>query len=304
MEWEKIAIGHKSVCEINPSDNYQKNKEYLFVPMDAVGDDLAGLKYLDKRIIENGGLVSFREGDTLVAKITPCAENGKIAFIKSLEEDIGFGSTEFIVFRPNTENITSAFLYYLLSSHRIHGLAISLMEGTTGRQRIPVNAYKKRIIVQIPPLPEQKTIAAILSKVDEAIAAVEDSIKAAEKVKKALMQNLLTGKLKPDGTWRSEDEFYTDEKFGNIPKGWEIKKLGSLGEFMNGVNFSSGQVGRGTPFINLKDIYANKIIDCQKLERVEINNILKLKLTKGDILFVRSWLFWINSKNCIIKYIV
>lgn len=63
---------------------------------------------------------------------------------------------------------------------------------------------------------------------DEAIAAVEDSIKSAEKVKKALMQNLLTGKLKPDGTWRSEDEFYTDEKFGKIPKGWEIKKVSQL----------------------------------------------------------------------------
>lgn len=76
-----------------------------------------------------------------------------------------------------------------------------------------------------PPKPEQTAIATILSKVDEAIAATQNSIKAAEKLKKALMQNLLTGKLKPNGTWRTEDEFYDDEKFGKVPKGWEVKKL-------------------------------------------------------------------------------
>lgn len=76
-----------------------------------------------------------------------------------------------------------------------------------------------------PPKPEQTAIATILSKVDEAIEATQNSIKAAEKLKKALMQNLLTGKLKPDGTWRTEEEFYTDEKFGKIPKGWKVKRL-------------------------------------------------------------------------------
>jgi len=72
---------------------------------------------------------------------------------------------------------------------------------------------------------EQTAIATILSKVDEAIEATQKSIKAAEKLKKALMQNLLTGKLKPDGTWRSDDEFYVDEKFGKVPKGWEVKRV-------------------------------------------------------------------------------
>jgi len=76
-----------------------------------------------------------------------------------------------------------------------------------------------------PPKPEQTAIATILSKVDEAIESTRQSIKAAEKLKKALMQNLLTGKLKPDGTWRTDDEFYEDEKFGKVPVGWEVKKL-------------------------------------------------------------------------------
>lgn len=83
----------------------------------------------------------------------------------------------------------------------------------------------KRLEFFKPEKTEQKAIATILSKVDEAIKATENSIKAADKLKKSLMQNLLTGKLKPDGTWRKEDEFYKDEKFGNVPLGWKVKKV-------------------------------------------------------------------------------
>ena len=85
-----------------------------------------------------------------------------------------------------------------------------------------------------PSLPEQTAIANILSKVDEAIAAVQGSIAAAERLKKSLMQNLLTGRMKPDGTLRKEDEFYMDEKFGKVPKGWEVKKVKDFGDVITG----------------------------------------------------------------------
>ena len=85
-----------------------------------------------------------------------------------------------------------------------------------------------------PTLSEQSAIAAMLSKVDEAIAAVQDSIAAAERLKKSLMQNLLSGRMKPDGTLRKEDEFYLDEKFGKVPKGWEVKKVKDFGEVITG----------------------------------------------------------------------
>ena len=73
---------------------------------------------------------------------------------------------------------------------------------------------------------EQASIANILSSVDEAIDSVKKSIDAAEKLKKSMMQNLLTGRMKPDGTLRTEEEFYEDEKFGKVPVGWEICKFG------------------------------------------------------------------------------
>lgn len=85
-----------------------------------------------------------------------------------------------------------------------------------------------------PSLPEQSAIAAMLSKVDEAIASVQAGISAAERLKKSLMQNLLTGRMKPDGTLRKEDEFYLDEKFGRVPKGWEVKKLKDIADIQRG----------------------------------------------------------------------
>lgn len=92
---------------------------------------------------------------------------------------------------------------------------------------------------------EQASIANILSKVDEAIESVKKSIEAAEKLKKSLMQNLLTGRMKPNGTLRKDDEFYVDEKFGKVPIGWEVKKVKNCFKFKN---------GKGNTTSNLKEI--------------------------------------------------
>ncbi len=100
---------------------------------------------------------------------------------------------------------------------------------------------------------EQTAIATILSKVDEAIEATQNSIKAAEKLKKALMQNLLTGKLKPDGTWRTDDEFYEDEKFGKVPIGWSFGTLNDIAEIIAGQSPTGdtyNDEGKGIPMLN------------------------------------------------------
>ena len=92
-----------------------------------------------------------------------------------------------------------------------------------------------RLKINLPQNPyEQTSIATLLSKVDEAIAAVQASITAAERLKKSLMQNLLTGRMKPDGTFRLENEFYTDEKFGKVPMGWVVKKLKDIARIQRG----------------------------------------------------------------------
>jgi type I restriction enzyme, S subunit len=142
-----------------------------------------------------------------------------------------------------------------------------------------------------PPKPEQTAIATLLSKVDEAIGATQNSIKAAEKLKKALMQNLLTGKLKPDGSWRKEDEFYEDEKFGKVPLGWEVKKLKDVcicgGQY--GANASAVDFVEGKPrYIRITDIddFGNLIEENKAgIEKDKVKDYL---LKDNDFLFART----------------
>lgn len=296
-----VPVGHKSICEINPNDSCIKNNEYTFIPMDAVRNGYSGIDYFDKRKSEGSGLVSFMNNDTIVAKITPCAENGKIAFIEQLPDDadLGLGSTEFIVFRPNQANVYPKYLYSVLSSHYVHGLAVSLMEGSTGRQRIPYKAYKKRINAYFPLLPEQKSIAGILSKVDEAIEAVETSIKAAERLKKSLMQNLLTGKLKPDGTWRREDDFYVDEKFGKVPVGWKVKPVGdkSLCNINPNYKFIKGDQYDFIPMDAINDAFRGVgYLDSKKIDGGGYT-----RFCTGDILFAKITPCTENGKVALIE---
>ncbi|MDY3319570.1 restriction endonuclease subunit S [Riemerella anatipestifer] len=166
-------------------------------------------------------------------------EVGDILFTPSSEKPTDIGHAGIVIeelpntvysyhlvrFRPDEPNIFNPhFLAYALNSFECEKHFITRATGTT-RYTLSKSDFK-RLEFEYPENPaEQTAIATILSKVDEAIAATQNSIKAAEKLKKALMQNLLTGKLKPDGSWRSEDEFYEDEKFGKVPKGWEVKKL-------------------------------------------------------------------------------
>lgn len=110
-------------------------------------------------------------------------------------------------------------------------------------------------------LSEQASIANILSKVDEAIESVRKSIDAAEKLKKSLMQNLLTGKMKPDGTLRTEEEFYEDDKFGKVPKGWEVNRFKEFAVLQRGNDLTDNDVVQGDyPVVksNGVSIYHNK----------------------------------------------
>ena len=134
-----------------------------------------------------------------------------------------------------------------------------------------------------PSLPEQSAIAAILSKVDEAIAAVQGSIAAAERLKKSLMQNLLTGRMKPDGTLRTEEEFYLDEKFGKVPVGWEVKRIDEIAERKTEV-IDPTKTKEVYDYIGLEHIVPDEFARCGKgLSNETI--ALKVKFEKGDLLY-------------------
>ena len=193
--WDVKAIGDKDVCKINPVYKYKKKEVYDFIPMEAIKENFEGVDYVEKQVIDNGSYTRFKAGDILFAKITPCSENGKVAYIDHIDSEVGFASTEFIVFHP-TENVDGKFVYLLLSSGNVHRLAISLMEGTTGRQRIPWKIFRNRIFVPMPDKVEQTIIVDRILAFDKQIKENNNKIAVLERLKKSLMQNLLTGKVR------------------------------------------------------------------------------------------------------------
>lgn len=232
-QWTTKYVADPDICEINPSYSLTSGKPYPFVAMENVLERCEGISGFETRILDSGGYTTFKNGDILFAKITPCTENGKIAMVNNMPEDVGFGSTEFIVFSPKPA-IDSRFLFYQLTRGDVRALCSSLMEGTTGRQRVPISIFRKLIQIPVPPsIGEQTFIADTIEKMDFGIAAVRDSIAKSERLQKVLMQQLLTGRLRPDGTVRTKDEFH-DTMLGLLPKVWTVARVKAFGDVTTG----------------------------------------------------------------------
>ncbi|MEA5146823.1 MAG: restriction endonuclease subunit S, partial [Candidatus Limiplasma sp.] len=166
----------------------------------------------------NGG-TKFRNGDTLLARITPCLENGKTAKVSILEEgEVGFGSSEYIVMR-NKPGITDAdFVYYLATSPAFRELAIKSMVGTSGRQRVQQDLIESAVM-SFPPLPEQRAIAATLSCLDDKIELNNRMNKTLEEMAQAIFKSWFVD-FEP-----FQDGEFVDSELGRIPKGWRVGVL-------------------------------------------------------------------------------
>jgi type I restriction enzyme S subunit len=154
--------------EINPPVQLIPARVYPFVDMQALDPSSRTVGPSEHREFLGGGS-RFMDGDTLMARITPCLENGKIARFRGLQDQAcGHGSTEFIVIRGRNGITDNDFAYYLTRWEIVRSYAISHMTGTSGRQRVPVDALHY-LEVRIPPLPEQRAIAHILGTLDDKI---------------------------------------------------------------------------------------------------------------------------------------
>ena len=213
---------------------------------------------------------------------------GRVGFITDEMAKTDYAFANFIQRISLNDEVNAKFVYYCLQQMYEMGITAGMQSQTTGIRNLD---WKQYIKVAIPkPSPDEQTaIAAILSKVDESIAAVQRSIAAAERLKKSLMQNLLTGRMKPDGTLRKEDEFYVDEKFGRVPLGWEVKKVTEVADYVQyGLNQASSEKGK-IPMLRMNNIVKGKMTNAP-LVYVELNDSLlqQYKLEKGDILFNRT----------------
>lgn len=155
------------IIEFNPRETLSKGaiaKKIAMEKLEPFTRDIPEFEYLEFR-----GGTKFRNGDTLMARITPSLENGKTSKVNLLDEDeVGFGSTEFIVVRAK-ENISDEnFVYYLMIAPNIREVAIKSMVGTSGRQRVQLDVLKNHEIL-CPPLKEQIRIGKILKVLDDKI---------------------------------------------------------------------------------------------------------------------------------------
>ena len=169
---------------------------------------------------------------------------GRVGFITDEMAKTDYAFANFIQRISLSNDVDAKFTYYCLQQMYEMGITAGMQSQTTGIRNLDWKQYIK-ILLPKPTLPEQSAIAAILSKVDEAIASVQASISAAERLKKSLMQNLLTGRMKPDGTLRKEDEFYVDEKFGKVPVGWRCYKFKEFAVLQRGNDLTDNDVVPG-----------------------------------------------------------
>ena len=164
-EWREYQLDN--IAYINPTERLAKGTIAKKVAMEFLQPFTKKIPTFS--VEEYKGGIKFRNGDTIMARITPSLENGKTAYVDILDDnEVGYGSTEFIVLRKK-ENISDKhFIYYFSISPKLRDIAILSMTGSSGRQRVQTDVVKQHKFV-LPPLPEQKDIAEVLSSLDDKI---------------------------------------------------------------------------------------------------------------------------------------
>lgn len=157
-----------SIVDFNPKEVIKKGTIAKKISMDVLRPFCRDIPFYTEECYSGG--TKFRNGDTIMARITPCLENGKTAQVSILNDgEVGFGSTEYIVFRAKDGIIDKDYLYYLVCSPNVREPAIKSMVGSSGRQRVQTDVIKN-LELEIPSLIEQEKIGSFLKLIDDKIA--------------------------------------------------------------------------------------------------------------------------------------
>ena len=165
-KWKNVRAA--DFIEFNPRLSIKKGAMATKIAMDKLQPFTKKVPAMEQA--EYAGGTKFCNGDTIMARITPCLENGKTAFVDVLADgEIAFGSTEFIVMRARPGVSDPQFVYYLATSPMFRNVAIKSMVGSSGRQRVQ-QGMLEALELTVPPLDEQKKIGAFLAALDQKIA--------------------------------------------------------------------------------------------------------------------------------------
>lgn len=200
------------IALFNPVETIKKGTLAKKVGMDKLQSFCRDIT--DYEIAKFTGGTKFRNGDTIMARITPCLENGKTAKVNILSDnEVGFGSTEYIVFRAIENKLDEDYLYYLICSPMVRDVAIKSMVGSSGRQRVQTDVVKS-IEIELPTLNEQRKIGGLLKSLDDKIA----------------INNKINNNLEEQALALFKSYFIDYDNFGGqVPDTW---KEGVLGDFV------------------------------------------------------------------------
>lgn len=224
---------------LNPTIKLTKGIPYAFVEMKDLEPSIRSVfSNYNKEFSGSGS--KFECGDTLLARITPCLENGKTSQFKG-HSSPAWGSTEFIVLRSIPDKSDNDFIYYLSRSPEFRSYAIQNMVGSSGRQRVPNDAVKD-YECEFPSLRDQKAIAHILGTLDDKIELNQKMNQTLEDIAKAIFKSWFVdfdpvrakADGRPTGLPPEISDLFPDElvdsEIGEIPKGWEVAKLAEICE--------------------------------------------------------------------------
>ncbi len=255
--WQRKTLG--DACQIKPPKSEARSKlsesdMVSFLPMKDLGIAEMFVKpSLAKPLKEVAGSYTyFAESDVLLAKITPCFENGKLGIASSLKNGIGFGSSEYIVFRPD-KSLSKEWLYYFLSRETFRVEGAARMSGAVGHKRV-AKEFIEEYPIPVPPLPEQQRIVGIL---DEAFAGIATAKANAEKN----LQNV-----------RALFESHLQSVFSQRGEGWEVRTLGDIADVKGGKRVPKGYKLQSEPtahpYITISDFTEDGTIDTSNLRYV------------------------------------
>ena len=263
------------IIDVNPKEYLSKGKTAKKIPMDTLRPFCRDISKYE--LSEYSGGVKFRNGDTIMARITPCLENGKTAKVSILEDnEVGFGSTEYIVFRAIDGISDEDFIYYLVCSPIVREPAIKSMVGSSGRQRVQTDVLKN-LKICVPDLETQCKIGSLLKSIDDKISLNTKINENLEQQAQAIFKS-----------W-----FVDFEPFGGVvPDEMQLVPLQDLCEVVTkgttpttlGKSFSN----QGINFIKAESILNNHSLDRGRFAYIdeETNSLLKRSIIKeGDIVF-------------------
>lgn len=238
----------RDVCQIGPPKKEARVKLsdsdlVSFVPMNDLGVRTKSLTLNNERPLADvvRSYTYFAENDVLLAKITPCFENGKLGIARNLTNGVGFGSSEFIVIRSKGK-IDPEYLFYFLSQDSFRDSGARVMTGAVGHKRVP-KEFVEDYVIPLPPLPEQRRIVAFLDEAFEGIATTTANAERNLHNAQELFENYLESVFSENSEgWveKSLDELTADKS----PITYGVVKPGGLGDvrFIRGGDISQGRI--------------------------------------------------------------